>query len=195
MKNKFKWGGLIALIGFLGLTGTASATPLLFDTGPSGGTATVSYCGLFQLNCGTLSTSGTLYVESSDWGPFTGAFAGNLVVRASGFLEGDVKNTSTWSFTSGGNSLFGTLSGDLAGLLGGIGGGVLDYVVNGGTGLFAGATGDGSSNYWFIGDRYYEYGLLNVAAVPEPALSTLLLAGFGMVAFLAYRRRRVTTQL
>jgi hypothetical protein len=190
MKNKFKWGGLIALIGFLGLAGTASAKPIVFDTGPEGGTATVSYCGFLQLTCGTLSTAGTLYVEDSDWGSFTGQFAGNLVVRT-----GDVKNISTWSFTSGENSLFGTLSGDLVGLLGAIGGGALDYIVSGGTGIFAGATGDGWSRYGFLGGRYYEYGELTLASVPEPAMGTLLLAGFGMVAFLAYRRRRVTTQL
>lgn len=193
MKNKFKWGGLIALISFLGFAGAASATPITFDTGPNGGTSTVSYCSPFQFNCGTMSTSGTLYVDGSEWG----AFAGELVVRASGFLEGDVTDTSIWSFTSGANSLFGTLSGDLGGLLGGIGGGALEYIVSGGSGLFAGATGKGSSNYWFLGDHYYEYGQLNVdvASVPEPAISTLLLAGFGMVAFLAYRRRRASTQI
>jgi hypothetical protein len=35
---------------------------------------------------------------------------------------------------------------------------------------------------------------MHVNTVPEPGITTLLLAGFGMVAFMAYRRRRAQAQ-
>jgi hypothetical protein len=185
MKNKFKWGGLIALISFLGLAGAASATPITFDFQTGGSAAITDWCGL---NCGTLHTDGALFVE----GVLAGGFKGTMVIN------GDVEDTSTWSFFDfSGNSIFGTLSGDLQGLLGLIGTGTLDYLITGGTGFFAGATGWGDSEYGFLLGGYGEHGTMNVelAAVPEPAISTLLLAGFGMVAFLAYRRRRASTQI
>ena len=191
MKNKFKWGGLLALVAFLGLAGSASATPITFSFTNIGTVDSVSSCGF---GCSTMHTSGDLYVD----GFLAGSFAGTMKVL--GFIDSDVASSSTWSFldTSGSNGLFGSLSGDLLGLVKIVGAGSLDYTVNGGSGLFTGATGGGQSDFAFIGNRYGESGWLTVdtaAAVPEPAVSTLLIAGFGMVGLLAYRRRRVSTQI
>jgi hypothetical protein len=168
MKNKFKWGGLLALVGFLGLAGSASATPITFSFTNIGTVDNVSSCGF---GCSSMQTSGDLYVD----GFLAGTFAGTMKVL--GFIDSDVASSSSWSFldSSGLNSL------------------------NGGTGLFSGSTGHGESDFLFAGNQYGESGWLTVntgaTSVPEPAVSTLLLVGFGMVGFLAYRRRRASTQI
>jgi hypothetical protein len=193
MKNKFKWGGLLSLVGFLGLAGSASATPIDFSFTNIGSIDSVTSCGF---GCNSVQTSGDLWVG----GAVVGSFEGTMKVL--GFGVSEVTDASTWSFVDNSslNSLFGTLSGDLVGLLKGFivgGGGALDYSVNGGTGFFTGATGTGNSVFGFSGSSYIEHGQLSVdtAPVPEPGVATLLLAGFGMVGFLAYRRRRASTQI
>jgi hypothetical protein len=191
MKNKFKWGGLLALIGLLGLaSGTASAAPITFSFTNVGSIDNITSCGF---GCNTLQTSGDLYVGGS----VVGSFAGTMKVL--GFGVSAVDSASTWSFLdiSGLNNLFGTLSGDLIGLLQLGGGGSLNYTIDGGTGFFSGAAGGGSSVFGFSGSNYIEVGSLSVstASVPEPAMTTLLLAGFGMVAVVAFRRRRAQTQI
>lgn len=190
MTKKFKWGGLLALLGLFSLaSGTASAAPITFNFVNIGSIDNISSCGLF---CSVVQTSGDLYAE----GNLVGSFAGTLKVVGLGINE--VQDTSTWSFldNSGLNNLFGTLSGDLLGLLGVGGGGGLDYLIGGGTGLFAGASGGGHSTYGFSGSTYVESGSMTVyASVPEPGMTALMLVGFGMLGFVAYRRRRAQSQI
>jgi hypothetical protein len=198
MKNKFKFGGLLALLGVLGLaSGTASATPIDYwftNTGSIDvGTCTdASYCK-------TLTTQGDFKVGNE----VLGTFQSTLTVLK--FFDSDVAD-SLWTLSflgdSGENRLKGTVSGDLFGLLQsvlnlGVGGaGHLDYIVSGGTGLFAGATGDGWSIFTFDENGFSQGGHLNVeTSVPEPGLMALLLAGLGMVGFMAYRRRRLQSQI
>lgn len=194
MKNKFKLGGLLALLGLLSLaSGTASATPIEF-TFHKEGTVDASSCGWF---CSTITTSGDLTIGDLVLNGFEGT------MQVGGALLYGVDDSSTWSFfdTSGLNTLSGIVTGWLAGSLIDpylLGGGELYYEITGGTGLFAGATGGGQSGFHFVGDDYFEDGKLNIdtpASVPEPGLTTLLLAGLGMVGFMAYRRRRLQSQI
>src|SRR5882724_5370259 len=103
MKNKFSWGGLLAVIGLMSLaSGTASATPLTFSFTNIGSIDSVMSCGI---GCSTLNTSGDLWIGGAD----VGSFAGTMKVIGFGISE--VDDSSTWSFldTSGLNDLFGTL--------------------------------------------------------------------------------------
>ena len=198
MNTKFKWSGLVGLLAFFGLaSGTASATPIDFSFHNTG-TVDTDYC---SWDCGVMHTEGELKIFGVTFGTFTGTL--NVV----GLGHADVLDTSTWQFvdTSGSNSLSGTLSGDLWGLIGLIGTGSLDYIVDQGTGVFSGATGSGWSTYSFSPDffrqvvSYDERGQMHVdvgsVRIPEPAVSTLLLAALAGAGMLAYRRRRASTQI
>ncbi len=197
MKNKFKWGGLLALVGFLSLaSSTASAAIINFSFTNQGSVDSVTSCGK---GCSALQTSGDLTVGGS----VVGTFEGTMKLLRNDWLDYDVAPTSTWSFldSTGLNNLFGTLSGDLEGLLSVFGAGTLSYDIDGGTGFFTGATGGGASIFAFVGNLYGETGWLSVqvpgttASVPEPGVNTLLLAGLGMIGFMAYRRRRAQAEL
>ncbi len=95
------------------------------------------------------------------------------------------------------SSVFGTLSGsftDAASTLQGGGQFALDYLVDGGTGRFAGYRGFGLSFLSFDPnatgfDNYSEQGLL-AAAVPEPASVWPLAAGLAWLARVSRRRAR-----
>jgi hypothetical protein len=191
LKNKLKWAGFLAVFGFLSLTsGTASATPITFDFTNVGSISNIASCGM---GCSTFNTSGDLLVGGVD----VGSFAGTLKVVSIGLGIAGVADTSTWTFldSSGSNSLMGTLSGDLLGLLKLAGGGALSYDVNGGSGVFTGATGSGSSVFGFYGSSYVETGRMTVNTVPEPAANAMMLAALGMLGYMAWRRRREATQV
>lgn len=103
----------------------------------------------------------------------------------------------TYSFATGD-----TLSGSYSGLLSNAGVmGVVDnvqnFVVTGGTGLFANATGSflGTGQLHFAGGPpsatlTISRGSIDVGAVPEPATWAMLLAGFGAIGAASRRRRR-----
>jgi hypothetical protein len=194
MKNKFKWGGLLALVGFLSLaSGTASAAIINFSFTNLGSIDSITSCGA---GCNAMQTSGDLLVGGS----VVGTFEGTMKLVQTGWGEHDVAPVSTWSFldTSGLNNLFGTLSGDLLGILKLAGLGSLSYGIDGGTGFFTGATGGGGSIFAFANKGYAETGWLSVnvpESVPEPGITTLLIAGLGMMGFLAYRRRRSQSEI
>jgi hypothetical protein len=161
--------------------------------------------------CVTLSSAG-LAQEIGGSGE-SWLFQGKMKVYEAGSTDLGIGFGSSdlgWSFTDldGNNSLFGTFTA-VGDLLSWSGGGTVSYQVLGGSGLFAGAVGTGLSkivtnvvDLWgtLIG-AFHEEGKMSVltstatAKVPEPAVSTMLLAALGMVGFMAYRRRKATTQI
>jgi hypothetical protein len=190
MKNKFKWLGLLAVLSFLSLSTTASAGVITFGFGGEG-TAVK--------NCGSLCRSVTITGAAASVPGFDlWSFSGTLQLTKSSIF--DLTETVTglgWTISDGLNSLYGTSSGEFLSF--GIGGGALSYVVTGGTGLFAGATGYGGSLLGAIGKKFIEGGLLTVnvpsADVPEPGTTMLLFAGIAIMAVFMARRRRELPKL
>jgi hypothetical protein len=100
--------------------------------------------------------------------------------------------TTIWTDTGpGGNNLFATFTGgwELVG----------DdqhvrvfnnFVITGGTGIFAGATGTGEDRVYtnFVAGQYVESGMLTITPVPEPGTALLLITG--AMALTAMRRRQ-----
>lgn len=93
-----------------------------------------------------------------------------------------------------GDTLFGTQSGNLTVGTPGVFNNLQNYVVTGGTGLFAGATGTftGTGTLSFLngpphGEQTFR-GTLDLPAVPEPATWMMMVAGFGLAG--ASLRRR-----
>lgn len=196
MKKSLK--GLVAALGMLCLAPLASASVINFATE---GTLDKDGCGPL---CYTLQMSGTAYDFTNDVpGTSSWAFTGNMTFFGSPWLGGtDSSSPTSWAFTdtgSGGNNLSGTFSwlflpdslDDQQG--------TAHYDITGGSGLFAGASGVGSSvisiTKWYSGlPEFLEVGTMRVrtspTAVPEPGLTSLVAAGLMMVGFVAYRRRR-----
>ncbi len=199
MKKSFR--GLVAALGMVCLAPIATAGSIDFNFSTEG-TLDKDGCGIL---CYTLHTSGTAYDFSDDVpGTSSWAFNGFMTFFGSPWLGGtDPTSPTSWSFTDaggGGNNLSGTFSwlflpdslGDHAG--------TAHYDITGGSGLFAGATGVGSSvisiTKWYSGlPEFLEVGTMRVrsspTAVPEPGLTSLVAAGLMMVGFVSWRRRRV----
>lgn len=101
-----------------------------------------------------------------------------------------------FDFTSG-NSLFGTYSGLLTFNAPGIFNNVQNYVITGGTGIFAGATGTfvGTGTLGFTtgvprGNQSFR-GTINAPAVPEATTWTMMIMGFGAIGAACRRRKRI----
>ncbi|WP_326532841.1 PEP-CTERM sorting domain-containing protein [Pseudorhodoferax sp.] len=101
--------------------------------------------------------------------------------------------SGSFSFSQGADSLTGTLSSSGSVIAQGAGFDIV-YTVTGGTGVFAGLTGGGNSVARLLGNpndpppvSFFEAGIMNLQAIPEPQTGLLLAAGLG---FLAWRRLR-----
>lgn len=174
---------LSKVVGWLGgLAATLIAGSALAGTVSFAGTGSVSPTGapdpmgnlpLFATGIGTYSLNGV-----AGWS-LNSPFSFNLVTGT---------GSGTFNFSNGafGDSLFGTLT--TTGIQGGF---ALQYLIGGGTGVFAGANGWGSSVVTLLGDPnqpptpFSEIGRFHV---PEPG--TLMLMGLGLAALGASGRRR-----
>lgn len=101
-----------------------------------------------------------------------------------------------FDFASG-NKLFGTYTGLLTFSSPGVFDNLQNYVVTGGTGIFAGASGTfvGTGTLGFTtgvprGEQSFR-GSINVSAVPEAASWTMMIVGFGMVGAACRRRKQI----
>jgi hypothetical protein len=193
--------GLAAALGLLCLAPVASASVISFDF-KSDGTLAAGNCGIL---CYTVHTSGTAYDYTNDVpGTSSWAFNGHMTFFGTPLWGGtDDGSPTSWTFTdtgASGNNLSGTFSWNfpLDWSLDPVG--TAHYDITGGSGLFAGATGTGSSvisitNWWSGLPKFSEYGTMrpktSPTAVPEPGLMGLVGTGLMMMGFLAYRRRRV----
>jgi hypothetical protein len=171
MTKRFKLAGLLAALMLYASGAFAAPIPIYFSTDT----------GFISGNSSVANTSGWLNFDG--W-KFKSTL--NLVGE-------DVVGGSTWKFTDGVNSLFGTLTGKLEGPVPLIGGGFLDYVVTGGTGLFKSYAGFGKSEFGFFLGFYGESGWLKVE-VPEPGTTALFAVGLALIGVTAYRRRRAISQ-
>lgn len=102
----------------------------------------------------------------------------------------------TYTFTDG-DTLSGTYDGSLTNLSAGLVANVQRFIITGGTGLFAGATGgfegDGTIDFTHgapLSQITITKGSIFAPGIPEPATWALLLTGFGGIGALARARRR-----
>jgi hypothetical protein len=188
---------LVAAVGMLCLApAIASANTINFDFATKG-TLDKEDCGFL---CYDITVNGTAYDfadELQDVSQWT--FTGSMVFLGTNSGSGltDPWHPTSWSFVddSGNNNLSGTFFWVLD-----QGSGKSFYDITGGSGLFAGATGSGSSvisiTRWYSGlPEFIEAGSMHVrtppTAVIEPSTTGLATVGLALVGFAAFRRRRV----
>lgn len=92
----------------------------------------------------------------------------------------------TWRYTDlgpGGNDIFGTSLHHQETLSATLFKDSVQYVITGGTGLFAGATGTGQTTAYIdlIAGRHADSSVLSITLVPEPGTWALMLAGLAAV--------------
>jgi hypothetical protein len=188
LTNMKKLLGLVAAIGMSCLAPAIASASIINFGFETNGTVSTASCGS---NCVEVKTSGTVS-ELTDNVPNTSTWTLSGSMKLSNFWQYD----SSWSFLddNGNNNLSGTFAWvpDADGVNG-------YYKVTGGTGLFAGATGNGSSvisiTNWFSGlPEFYEVGWMTVKTpgtnVAEPSTTGLAFAGLLMLGFAAFQRRR-----
>ncbi len=208
MKSKLK--GLLAAVGLLALApGIASAGYLTFDFQNDGALFATGTCGV---GCYEVQSVGIAHEIGSDEVPGTNSwtFLGSMKFYENPLFGVGIGSGPGfgWSFAdnSGSNDLFGSFSTLLPTANPSVGS--VSYTIEGGSGLFAGATGSGFSlitvTNWFADfftfdeqGRMYVYTPAGSATtpVPEPGMVSLLAAGFAMIGFVAYRRRRTPLPL
>jgi hypothetical protein len=200
MKMTFKLASSLVATAFLALaSANASAGVINFTFTNVGSIDGAQSCGT---NCLLVATSGVANETSGIAGVNSWTFSGLMKFSSTGLFTAEGDGTGPklgWSFTdtSGNDSLWGDFTSDVATFFGLLGAGAMDYTIGGGSGLFDGASGYGGSKIAFALGDFTENGWMHVVtagntSVPEPGMTTLLIAGFGIMGFLAYRRRRET---
>ena len=196
--------GLVAAVGMSCLApAIASASVVNFDFATAG-TLEKDGCGF---GCYEISANGTAYDFTNDVpGTSSWTFSGYMTFYGGALpwfgldVTGitDPGTPGGWSFVdnSGSNNLSGTFSWLLLD-----GTGESFYDITGGSGLFAGATGSGSSvisiTKWYSGlPEFLEVGTMHVHTPPatsvvEPSTTGLATVGLALVGLAALRRRRV----
>jgi PEP-CTERM motif-containing protein len=209
MKNIFKLTSLLGVSAFLALASSAASAGIISFSFTNTG-----YIDSVGPSCGP----GCVLVETTGHATETGGLAGANDWSFSGVMQFyqdwssglgyGVGSGLGWSFTDtdGNNNLYGNFTQSVDGnLFDIVRPGTVQYTILGGSGMFDGAKGSGSSSItYFLSSFFTEVGSMlvvtkpvvtAVASVPEPAISTLLFAGLGMAGFMAWRRRRATTQI
>ncbi len=206
MRFKSKFAGLLVALGLFSLASTTATAGIIdFSFNNQGSAVGAVSCGS---NCLRVSTTGTATETGGIAGANSWTFNGVMEFSSTSWFGLDGNGTGAglgWKFidTSGNDNLFGSFSSDLTSLAGLFSVGTVDYVINSGSGMFAGATGYGASDIFLAFGQFAENGWMHVVttaagattAVPEPGVTTLLFAGFGMLAFVAYRRRRAQSKI
>lgn len=203
MKMKFKLASSLIATAFLALaSASASAGVINFTFTNFGSVTGATSCGS---NCLLVATQGVATETSGIAGSNSWNFSGLMKFSATGLFSAEGNGTGGllgWSFsdTSGNDNLWGSFSSDVGTFFGLLGAGTVDYSVTGGSGIFDGASGYGGSNIAFALGSFAEDGWMHVVtaantSVPEPGMTTLLIAGIGIMGFLAYRRRRGAFQI
>jgi hypothetical protein len=205
---KKELAGLLA-VGLMCLApGIASAGYLTFDFTNSG-SSSKSSCGV---GCFEMESEGMAYEVGSDEVPGTNSWTFYGLMKfytdpVTSFLEGNGSGPGAgWSFadrSGNGNDLFGTFTSTRTDSNPSFG--QVNYTIDGGGNLFAGATGDGTSlisiTNWFADYfTFFEYGRMFVRTggshtVPEPGMTGLFATGLVLLGFVMYRRRRARLPL
>lgn len=145
--------------------------------------------------CGPTCRQGTWNGRADDWAGLSSPVPGHWDVFR--FEELDLTTFTftgytTWTDTGpGGNNLEATFTGGVEVQLDASHVRVYNnFVITGGTGIFAGYEGTGEDRVYtdFVAGQYVESGMLNLVPVPEPATGLLLTAGVMAVGLM--RRRR-----
>jgi len=221
MKFKIALAAVLAV----GLTGSASATPIDwtqwntgFTTGSTGGAATgsggISYSGELQ----------NLLFGYPSWGPpgtFNGGTISNAPPPAGGIIQlfggGTTIDTITfatpvvdpvmaiWSLGQGGRPASFVFDSPFTIESGGpsneYGGNPLTFIVGGVNGVEGNGTiqfhGTFSSISWTnpLNENWYGFTVGTVSAVPEPSTWAMLILGFAGIGFMTYRRRNQSAAL
>ncbi len=201
MRTLGKFASVLVATGLMGLASAAASAGIIsFNFNNSGSVSVDGNCGP---GCFVLSSEGVATETSGLPGANQWVFEGVMKFFPDwGGNVGSGTGAYGWSFTGGGNDLYGSFTSLTDGLVPLFGDGIVQYTVLGGSGIFNGALGSGLSSISYLLGGFWEEGRMTIVtgnapprAVPEPSISTLLVAGLGMVAFMAYRRRRVSTQI
>lgn len=145
--------------------------------------------------CGPSCRQGTWNGRADDWAGLSSPIPGHWDVFR--FEELDLNTFTftgytTWTDTGpGGNNLEATFTGGVEVQLDASHVRVYNnFVITGGTGIFAGYKGTGQDRVYtnFVDGQYVESGMLNLVPIPEPGTALLFTAG--AMALTAMRRRQ-----
>lgn len=147
--------------------------------------------------CGPTCGQATWNGKADDWAGLASPIAGDWDVFRSevhDLAASTFTGTTTWTDTGpGGNNLFATFTGGWEPVGDGQHVRVYnDFVITGGTGIFAGYKGTGEDRVYtnFVAGQYVESGMLNLVPVPEPATALLFTAGAMALTVMRRRQRR-----